>query len=110
MWRAIITIEDEKSKNGHTVLSASEDALSTDVLQGRLKMMKHTLFHEIEDLKKIKDWCDRQAEIYLVDSEKMYWGGMRVMRSYFVISTEKANFVYRLQFPNHSACRDNPWD
>lgn len=100
----------KKSKNGHTVLSASEDALSTGVLQERLKMTNHTLFHEIEDLKKIKDWCDRQAGIYLVSSEKMYWGGINVMRSYFVTATEKANFVYRLQFPNHSACRNNPWD
>lgn len=72
-------------------------------------MIRNILFHEIEDFHKIEDWSSRQAGIYLVDSETIYWGGVRIIRSYFAIATKKAEFVYRLQFPNHSTCRDNPW-
>lgn len=72
---------------------------------------KHTLFHEIEDLSKIKEWTKCQVGIYLTESEEIYWGwgGQKVMRSLFVISTKQSEFVYRLLFPNHSMCKNNPW-
>lgn len=70
----------------------------------------HILFHEIEDISKIAEWAKLRVGIYLTESEEMYRGGQKVMRSHFVISTKQSEFVYRLLFPNHSACKNNSRD